>query len=84
VLVDSVLDWLFLGLTWLTSGLPTCVGLGWDFSTIGTLSTYLGSAGLFVDLAALTTVLGLILASETLLLLPRVILFIWRLTPFSG
>jgi len=82
--MDALLDWLMVVPEGFVGLLPTCASLGWDFTALGTLATYLGPIGMFTDLTTWGTVIGLMLTAEAALLGVRVALWAWRLTPFSG
>jgi len=84
MVADELIEWLFVVPNLLIAMLPTCAGLGWDFTGMGDLSGYMGPVALFMDVSTWGTVLGLMLATETAMLVVRVALWAWRLTPLSG
>lgn len=61
---DAFITWATNGLNSMFSGLPTCSGVGFDVSGLSSLSGYLGSVGLFVDLTALEALVAFVVAVE--------------------
>lgn len=82
MIADAILDLVFATVQGFVDLIPT-TSVNFQSGFAGA-SAYTGYVGQVADVTALAAVMGTIAAAETAALAYRFLLFVWRLTPFSG
>lgn len=80
VIIDTIFDWLFAGLTWLVGRLPS---VSFDCSGLSGVAQYLGWVGGYVNLSLLGSVLGFIVATEVLIWSIELVVWIYNKIPMT-
>ena len=81
MIADAILNLVFGALSSLIGLLPTNT---LDLSGLNAGAGYLYWVGIFINMTAVTSAVGVIVAGESAFLAVRVALWLWRLTPLSG
>lgn len=81
MIVDALLDIAFGLVAWLVGLLPV---VEVDCSGLSSVGSYLTWVGLFVDLGAWSTVLGVIISVEATVLAVQAVVWLWHQIPFKA